>query len=284
MPDIRNINIGPAWAYFGAQGSEVNLGWTQGGITLKVDTSTTDIEVDQESEPVMSNITSRLVSVTVPLAEYTLEAMAVALPGATLYTNAATLTTNLEGENNDLVFTAKTGGGIIGPGNDITVEYLNPGAITAACAVSVSGRAISVTLKHDGSEITATANEVLAAIEGSDDAKAIVTVAKAGSDTGATAVTAMAETALTGGKQKLVVKSAANQDMTSFAKSLILHPTNKNAGDKSMDVWFPKAAPIGSLEVTYDKENPKLISVEFKTFPDTDGKTFVLGDPTTTEA
>ena len=66
MPDIRNINIGPAWAYFGAQGSEVNLGWTQGGIALKVETNTTDIEVDQESEPVMSNITSRLVSVTVP--------------------------------------------------------------------------------------------------------------------------------------------------------------------------------------------------------------------------
>ena len=283
MPDIRNVDIGPCWAKFGTEGSEADMGWTQGGVKVNFATESTEVEADQETEPIMSNITKRPISVTVPALEHTLEMLAMALPGSTVYYNAATLTTNLEGENNDLVYTAKTGNGLIGPGNDITIEYVNPGALQATCDVSVDEKAITVILKHSGDAITATAEDVKNAIEADDDAKALVTVAKVDEETMAGTVAAMSKTFLTGGKQKLVVKSAANQDMTDFAGSLILHPSKKNKDDKSMDMWFPKAVPIGSFELDYNKENPKVINIEFKIFPDTDGKSVVIGDTSTTE-
>ena len=283
MPDIRNVDIGPCWAKFGTEGSEADMGWTQGGVKVNFATESTEVEADQETEPIMSNITKRPISVTVPALEHTLEMLAMALPGSTVYYNAATLTTNLEGENNDLVYTAKTGNGLIGPGNDITIEYVNPGALQATCDVSVDEKAITVILKHSGDAITATAEDVKNAIEADDDAKALVTVAKVDEETMAGTVAAMSKTFLTGGKQKLVVKSAANQDMTDFAGSLILHPSKKETSDKSMDMWFPKAVPIGSFELDYNKENPKVINIEFKIFPDTDGKSVVIGDTSTEE-
>ena len=284
MPDIQHVDIGPCWVKFGTLGSETNLGWTKGGVKLAVDTQTTEIEVDQETDPVKTNITKRPITVSAPLAEFTLEVLGFALPGSTLYTNKATLTTNLTGENNDLVFTAKTGGDNRGPGNDISIQYVNPAALTAACSVTVTKKAIAVTLKHDGTNITATASEVKTAIENSTAAAALVTVANAAENTGAGVVTAMAATFLTGGKQKLVVESAANEDLNDYANSLILHPTNREDADKSMDVWFPAAIPVGKFDVTYEKENPKIITLEFKAFPDTSGKTLVIGDTTTTEA
>lgn len=283
MPNIKHVDIGPCWARFGTKDAEADLGWTQGGVKVNFATESTEVEADQETEPLMTNITKRPISITVPALEHTLEMLAMALPGSTLYYNAAKLTTNLAGETNDLIFTAKTGGKNIGAGNDVAIEYVNPGALQAACAVSVEDRVITVILKHDGTSITATAADVKAAIEADDDAKAIVTVAFIVEETGTGVVSAMEKTLLTGGKQKLVVKSAANQDMTQFAGSLILHPSKKIAGDKSMDMWFPRAVPIGSFEVGYDKENPKVVNLEFKVFPDNDGKTVVIGDPTTTE-
>lgn len=283
MPDIRKVDIGPCWARFGATGSEVDLGWTQGGVKVNFATESTDVEADQETDAIMTNITKRPISVTVPALEYTLELLAMALPGSLHYYNAATLTTSLSGENNDLVFTAKTGGGNIGPGNDISIEYVNPGTSQVACAVSVEGKAISVILKHSGDAITATAENVKDAIEADEDAKKLVTVAKVGEETMAGTVAAMSKAFLTGGKEKLVVKSAANQDMTEFAGSLILHPSKRPEGDKSLDMWFPAAVPVGTFELDYNKENPKIINIEFKVFPDTDGKAVVIGDPDTTE-
>lgn len=283
MPDIRKVDIGPCWARFGTAGSEVDLGWTQGGVKVSFATESTEIEADQETDPIFENITKRPISVSVPAIEFTLELIAMALPGAKHYYNAAALTTNLTGENNDLVFTAKTGNGLIGPGNDVSIEYLNPGALTAACAVSVEGKAISVILKHDGTVITATASEVKAAIEADDDAKALVTVAFASEDTGAGDVTAMAKTYLTGGKEKVVLKSAASQDMRDFMGSLILHPTKREEADKSLDLWFPAAVPIGTFELDYNKETPKVININFKIFPDSSRQSVIFGDPATTE-
>lgn len=283
MPDIRKVDIGPCWARFGTTGSEADLGWTQGGVKVSFATESTEIEADQETDPIFDNITKRPISVSVPAIEYTLELIAMALPGATHYYNAAALTTNLTGENNDLVFTAKTGNGLIGPGNDVSIEYINPGALQAACAVSVEGKAISVILKHDGTNITATASEVKAAIEASDDAKALVTVAFSGEETGVGTVTAMAETYLTGGKEKVVLMSAASKDMRDFMGSLILHPTKREEADKSLDLWFPAAVPIGTFDLDYNKETPKIININFKIFPDSRRQSVIFGDPTTTE-
>ena len=126
------------------------------------------------------------------IAEYTM-----AFDGEQGPSTAATLSTALAGANNDLDYTAVTAGA---DGNDITIRYVDPAAISQALAVSVLGTAITVSLATDGAGvITSTAAQVDAAIDALPAAAALVTPAnKAGND-GTGVVTAMTAAALTGG-------------------------------------------------------------------------------------
>lgn len=83
-------------------------------------------------------------------------------------------------------------------------------------------------------------------------------------------------------KKKLLIKSTGESmvSMLTYAKSLILHPSNLESSDASEDFTFPNAAPNGNIEVSYDKENPKIITVVFRCFPDEDGVTAIFGDKT----
>jgi hypothetical protein len=110
---------------------------------------------------------------------------------------AATLTTDLAGDDNDMVYTAKTPGA---GGNDITVAYVDPEAANQSLAVGVAGSAITVDLATDGDElITSTAAQIKTAIEASGAANALVSLANAGGNDGSGKVTAMAAANLTGG-------------------------------------------------------------------------------------
>lgn len=108
---------------------------------------------------------------------------------------ASSLTTTLAGANNDLVFTARQ---IAADGDGITVAYVNPGVL-ATLVVTVSGRAISVALAHDGVSITSTAGAVALAIAAKPSAAALVSVANATGNDGTGVVTALAATSLAGG-------------------------------------------------------------------------------------
>jgi hypothetical protein len=111
---------------------------------------------------------------------------------------AATLTTSLTGNNNDLVFTAKTKGD-----TGITIAYVNPGA-DHAISVAVVGKAITVTLGYATGAINSTAANVKTAIEGNTAANALVSVANAGGNDGSGLVIAMAAAPLTGGVDSTV--------------------------------------------------------------------------------
>ena len=107
----------------------------------------------------------------------------------------SSLTTSLVGADNDITYTAVTGGA---NSNNIIITYVDPGALRATTDVTgVTGTAITVTLAHSGAAITATANDVLAAIAASASASNLVTAVAAG--TGLGVVTAMAATNLAGG-------------------------------------------------------------------------------------
>lgn len=81
-------------------------------------------------------------------------------------------------------------------GNAVTIALLDPGLPSQALSVTVSGSAISVHLATDGgSLITSTATDVVAAIQASAAASALVTV----SGSGLTALVALAATHLAGG-------------------------------------------------------------------------------------
>lgn len=127
-----------------------------------------------------------------PVAEKT-----VAFDGEQGPSTAATLSTALTGNNNDLLFTAVTAGA---DGNDITIRYVDPAAISQALAVSVLGTAITVSLATDGAGvITSTAAQVDAAIDALPAAAALVTPANKAANDGSGVVIAMAAAALTGG-------------------------------------------------------------------------------------
>lgn len=114
----------------------------------------------------------------------------------------ATLDVNPAGDDNGLTFTAVAYGAA---GNDISIAYVDPGAADAALSVSVAGSAITVNLATDETEaIITTAAEVLAAIEASAAADALVAVAIMTADSGVAddgsgVVTAMALDNLEGG-------------------------------------------------------------------------------------
>jgi len=112
-------------------------------------------------------------------------------PGA-----AATLATALTGSNNDVDFTAVDPGP---DGNDITITYADPGGTTASLSVEVDGTDITVNLGRSSSAINTTANLLIAAIEDSDDASALVTVALHAGNDGTGLVTALSSTPLAGG-------------------------------------------------------------------------------------
>jgi len=117
--------------------------------------------------------------------------------GADMDATHATLTVAPAGADNDVDWTAVVGGA---EGNDITIEYDDPGAASQALTVTVVDKAITISLATDSaSAITSTANDVIAKVAETAAAKALVTGAPHGTDTGAGVVTAMAPAALTGG-------------------------------------------------------------------------------------
>lgn len=121
----------------------------------------------------------------------------VAFDGEQGPATAATLSTNLTGNNNDLTFTAVA---VDATGNDITIAYVDPAAPSVALLVTVVGSAISVRLATDESSvITSTAAQVDAAIDALPAAAALVTPANKAANDGTGVVTAMAATPLTGG-------------------------------------------------------------------------------------
>lgn len=142
---------------------------------------------------------------------------------------AATLTTALAGANNDLVFTSVPLGAV---GNSTTITYLNSGA-SQTLLVSVVGTAISVRLATNGSSvITSTGSTVLAAIQASVAASALVTAALAPANTGAGLVTVLSSTPLAGGSGTniIVTQNGGKPKLLRVLDNvLILNGTN---GDK----------------------------------------------------
>lgn len=121
---------------------------------------------------------------------------------------AATLSTTMTGTNNDVTLTAVEAGA---DGNAITLTLVDPPGNNVALSVAVTGTDIVVTLATDGSSvITTTGAQLIAAITADADASALVTIANKGADTGAGVVTALTETALSGGLDWTVKDTIVN--------------------------------------------------------------------------
>jgi fibronectin-binding autotransporter adhesin len=95
----------------------------------------------------------------------------------------ARFVTNLaNATNNDLIFAAKAGGVA---GEQISIEYVNPGLPDSPISASVSGSAVLVSLATDSlGAIISTAADVKAAIEASAPVSALISVANAAGNDG----------------------------------------------------------------------------------------------------
>lgn len=102
------------------------------------------------------------------------------LSHADVTSNFATYTT-AQGSNKDLTFTAVARGY---PGNSVTIAYVNGGA-SQSLSVSVSGLAVTVNLATDGSSVpTATASQIMTAINANANAQVVLTASIASGQTG----------------------------------------------------------------------------------------------------
>jgi hypothetical protein len=170
-------------------------------------------------------------------------------------TTAATLTTNLTGNNNDIVFTAVTGGGA---GNDIGVTYIDPGVDNSALNVDVDGNIIKVYLATDGDgAITTTGDLLKAAIEAHPVASTLVTVADKAANDGSGVVTAMATTYLTGGAGTTVTtpSGATNSRLWTFVPDMTsdtLESLTLYWGDPNIQVFQAAYGLLDELKITAD--------------------------------
>jgi len=109
---------------------------------------------------------------------------------------AATLSTAMAGADNDITLDAVEPGAW---GNSITITLTDPATDTADASVVVTGRAINVTLGYSTAAIDSTATEVVAAINASGAASALVTASVKSGDDGSGVVTALSATNLASG-------------------------------------------------------------------------------------
>jgi hypothetical protein len=176
----------------------------------------------------------------------------VLVPVTDLAPQKATLTTALTGADNDLTFTARAAGP---GGNSITVGYVVSG-VNTPLGVTVSGFAITVNVATDGAgTATSTASQVLAAIQGNQDAVALVTAALATGNSGAGVVTAMAATALSGGSLGVSQPAQVNADaankhyLTGNDGQVVLEVVSTDAASQTVTVQLAPGAAGGVAAV-----------------------------------
>jgi len=77
-PSSENLDLGPCRVYWGS--GQTDLGRTQGGVRIEFTEDVSDLLSDQYgSQPENQVITGHSATITVPLAEYTLDNLAIAL-------------------------------------------------------------------------------------------------------------------------------------------------------------------------------------------------------------
>ena len=115
-----------------------------------------------------------------------------------------------------------------------TIAILNPGVLTAATVVNVVGSVVTVTLKHDGTNITETGTGLAAAINGSAPAFALLSATAIG--TGAGIVGALASTLLDDGAFKVTaLQSGVSAELIISGNNTVFN-TAYNTGTKKITI------------------------------------------------
>lgn len=122
------LELGPCQVKFGTAGSEVDLGKTMGGVTVRISDDSVDLKSDQygsSAEDVI--ITGTTVEVELSLAELDFDTMALAL-GQTAFGAAPA---GVPGEN-------KVGTSLLGISKQLVLTKYSGGAVSAAAADEIT--------------------------------------------------------------------------------------------------------------------------------------------------
>jgi hypothetical protein len=276
--DTKNVKLGVCTVYYGG----VDLGYTQGGVTVTVKTNTHPVNVDQFGKTTINElIMQRDVTVKTPLAETTLENLVSVMPGATLVNIGGSVATGsvtvaslpVDGDTltvNGAVFTFRA---VPQFETDIAIE----------ADVDAQATAIAAALASVISPAVSVANYVAAAA-----AVNITygTKATAGNNfslaTSVPAKLTVSGVKLSGGAdptdKHVDVTTGVGTDLLSIAKELRLHPVSKAINDYSEDFVIPLAATSGALNFVYEVEKERIYDVDFTGYPDpTTKKLFSVG-------
>lgn len=274
--DTKNVKLGICTIFYKGQ----DLGYTQGGVTVTVQTNTHKVNVDQFGQSAINeNIMSRDVTVKAPLAETTLDNLVATMPGATLTTTGGTkasgslTVTALPAANdtitvNGTLFTFKA--------NAVAATDIAIAASTSAQATAIAtALAASPDSKVSGATYTASGSTVTVTAKAQDATGNAITLASAGAGVTVSGAT------LTGGsdpKKSVDVTDGVGLDLLSLAGELRLHPQAKPANDYSEDFVIPLAATAGGMNYAYQVDKERVFDTTFTGFPDpVSRKVFSIG-------
>jgi hypothetical protein len=278
VSSTRNVKLGVCRVIYDG----VDLGLTQGGVEVSVQSESHKVEVDQFGKTVINEyVMGRSAMVKVPLAETTMENMVKIMPGAELTEvggaqATGTITFADEALANDIitingvVFTCKaspSGDYEFAPGLDATasaanlVAKLNASSNLAVEAATYSPVAGVITVTYGDKGVVGNTFTL-------GENSSVVSVSGATLTGGVDPTTKFVE-----------VSHGVGLDLLASAKELRLHPTAKADADKTDDFVFPLANTPGALQFAYKLDQERIFNVEFTGYPHpTTGKLFYIGN------
>jgi len=270
----------------------VDLGFTIGGVNVAVTSTTHPVTVDQFGQTILNEtITKREISVTVPLAETTIDNLVATMPGSTLRSNAVAATGTITVAT--VPVAADT---LVVNGQVFTFAATQTSNTTIAIGATVGATAANIAATLSSSIISAVdlANYSVSG--------AVVTVAYdlnvptqsglAGGAVGNTftltktvgAGLTLSAATLTGGvdatKKRVDVGTGVGINLLSIAGPLVLHPIANAETDTSEDLIVPLAATSGGMKFDYKVDVERVFNVVFNGFLNVaTGTLYTFGDP-----
>ena len=279
MSDTKNVKLGVCQVFY----KGFDLGYTKGGVEVSVTTEKHKVEIDQFGKTAINEyVMGRDLTVTVPMAETTLENMAAIMPGATLIETGGTVATGtitcatapVAGTDTITVngkvisFVASNpqdGECLIAPSTwsaaaqaTLLADMLNASNDPLIAAASYSAATTIVTVKYGNKSIYGTTGKK--STEGNSftlsASSAKFTVSKATLE-GGTDSTA----------KKVSVSTGVGSDLLTLAGELRLHPVGKADDDLTDDFIVPLAGTAGGLSYGYKVDEERVFNVEFTGYP-----------------
>lgn len=286
MSDTKNVKIGVCQIFFDG----VDLGFTQGGVEVTVKTETHKTFIDQFGKtPINEYVQAREAMVKVPLAETTVENLAMTMPGTTIVSIGGSVATG------SILFASNPQDGDTVAINGVSFEFVS-GPVASDYEVEIGATtadtvAALVVVLNDSTDpdvaeavysvttgTTLTVKWGAQALGGSDGVKSA-----SGNEftLGAGVGAGKTVTAMAGGTDPTGRYASTNtgtgKSLLEFARELRLHPTGLPLDDKSEDFVLPLAACAGALNFAYKVDAERTFPVEFTAYPSNDGTLFTFG-------